>query len=162
MYLSTDQLHCREEEEDDGKEHAALLRSGLFSAAIIYSWVYLDSKSQGGILERIRIGCQQAVVCQEDAVEELSRLAMQAASSAAPSAESKSPAEAISLLRLLTLESKLLSAQAASQLEVWVYFQREDWALIKAWMLIWRYNTGGNRLKCTWWLDVHAEDDQIL
>lgn len=94
------------------------LQSGLFSAATTYCWDVLDPISQKGILESIRIGCQEAVVRQEDSVEELSRLAVKAAASAAPSSETRSPAEAINLLRLLTLESKLLSAEAAAQFEV--------------------------------------------
>ena len=94
------------------------MQSGIFSAATTYCWGELDPITQKGILERVRLGCQEAVVRQEDTVEELSRAAVQAASLAAPSSESRSPAEAINILRLLTLESKLLSAEAAAKLEV--------------------------------------------
>ena len=105
---------CREETEG-----ADSVQAGLFSAVIMYCWDdSLHHISQNGILEKVRLGCQQVVVRQEDSVEELGRIAVQAASSAAPSPDSRSPAEAINLLRLLTVERKLLSTEAAAQFEV--------------------------------------------
>ena len=104
---------CRDEKGKDPALHARIL-----SAAIQYCWANLEAKSHAAILDRIRLGAQEAVVIQEELVERLSTAAVQAASSAASSSDISTPHNAINLLRLLRLESRLLSSESSAQFQV--------------------------------------------
>ncbi len=111
---------CRADEDN-----LALLQSGLFSAACLHCWEDLEDKTQEGILDAIRLGCQEAVVLQEEAVEELGRLTMEAAPVDGLSKESLNPTEAINVLILMSMESGLFSNEAALHYEVNLFSQQE-------------------------------------